>query len=134
MQERRRFRQIDPLDKRLSEETERLGKEARGTPPGIDRDSLIRRARVAETVRRAHGRMAQLARSESAHMKNNFQMTLDEKIAQAQRYVESGRHVIENQRLIVARIGGRPSTDLLESFERTQQIFEMDLADLLTMK
>jgi hypothetical protein len=61
-------------------------------------------------------------------------MTLDEKIAQAQRYVESGRHVIENQRLIVARIGGRPSTDLLESFERTQQIFEMDLADLLTMK
>jgi hypothetical protein len=49
MQERRRFQQFDPLDKRLSEEAERLRKEARGTPPGVERDRLIRRARLAET-------------------------------------------------------------------------------------
>jgi hypothetical protein len=49
MQERRRFKQIDPLDKRLSEEAERLRKEARGTPPGVERDRLIRLARQAET-------------------------------------------------------------------------------------
>jgi len=49
MQERRRFKQIDPLDKRLSEEAERLRKEARGTPPGVERDRLIRLTRQAET-------------------------------------------------------------------------------------
>lgn len=49
MQERRRFEQI-PLDRRLSEEVERLRKEARGTPPGVERDSLVRRARIAETA------------------------------------------------------------------------------------
>lgn len=50
MQERRRFKQIDPLDKRLSEEAERLRKEARGTPPGVARDGLNRRARLVETA------------------------------------------------------------------------------------
>ena len=50
MQERRRFDKIDPLDSRLPEEAERLRKEARGTPPGVERDRLIRRARLAETV------------------------------------------------------------------------------------
>jgi hypothetical protein len=49
MQERRRFQQIDPLDKRLSAEAQRLRKEARGTPPGVERERLIRRARLAET-------------------------------------------------------------------------------------
>ena len=46
---RRRFKPIDPLDKRLSEEADRLRKQARGTPPGVERDRLIRRARLAET-------------------------------------------------------------------------------------
>ena len=49
MQERR-FKPIDPLHNRLSEEAERLRKQARGTPPGVERDSLIRRARLAETA------------------------------------------------------------------------------------
>jgi hypothetical protein len=31
-QQRRRFKQIDPLDKRLAEEAERLRNEAEGTP------------------------------------------------------------------------------------------------------
>ena len=52
MAERRRFKQIDPLDKRLSEEAERLRKEARGTPPGVERDRLVRLARQAETAAR----------------------------------------------------------------------------------
>ena len=50
MQERQRFKPFDPLDNRLSEEAERLRKEARGTPPGVERDRLIRRARLAETA------------------------------------------------------------------------------------
>ena len=50
MQERQRFELIDPLDNRISEEAERLRKEARGTPPGVERDRLIRRARLAETA------------------------------------------------------------------------------------
>jgi hypothetical protein len=50
MQERRRFEQIDPLDNRLLEEAVRLGKEAMGTPPGIERERLIRRARQAEAA------------------------------------------------------------------------------------
>jgi hypothetical protein len=50
MVKRRRFKQIDPLDRSLSEEAERLRKEARGTPPGVERDKLIRKARLAETA------------------------------------------------------------------------------------
>jgi hypothetical protein len=50
MQKWRSFKQIDPLDKHLSEEAARLRKEARGTPPGVQRDRLIRRARLAETA------------------------------------------------------------------------------------
>ena len=50
MFQRRRFKQIDPLDKSLSEEVERLRKEARGTPAGVERDRLIRRARLAEAA------------------------------------------------------------------------------------
>jgi hypothetical protein len=50
MLERQRFKPIDPLDNRLSEVAERLRKEARGTPPGVERDRLIRRARFAETA------------------------------------------------------------------------------------
>jgi hypothetical protein len=50
MQKRRRFKPIDPLDKRLSEEAERLRKEASDTPPGVEREALLRRARQAETA------------------------------------------------------------------------------------
>ncbi|MET3840642.1 hypothetical protein ABIE49_002720 [Bradyrhizobium sp. OAE829] len=48
--ERRRFKQETPLDQRLEDHAKRLRKEARGTPPGIKRDELIRRARQAETA------------------------------------------------------------------------------------
>jgi hypothetical protein len=50
MPERRRFTQTEPLEKRLTAEAARLRKEARGTPPGIERDHLVRRARQAETA------------------------------------------------------------------------------------
>ena len=49
-QERRRFTQTEPLEKRLADEITRLRKEARGTPPGIERERLIRKARQAETA------------------------------------------------------------------------------------
>jgi hypothetical protein len=48
--ERPRFNQIDPLDENLSEQAERLRKEARGTPPGVARDKLLRKARQIETA------------------------------------------------------------------------------------
>lgn len=50
--ERRRFKQETPLDQRLEDHAKRLRREARGTPPGVKRDDLIRRARQAETAMR----------------------------------------------------------------------------------
>ena len=46
----RRFKGNGPLDKRLTEKAQRLRKEARGTPPGVTRDNLIRQAQQAETT------------------------------------------------------------------------------------
>lgn len=50
--ERRRFKQTTTLDHRLEDQANRLREEARGTPPGIERDRLIRRARQAEVAAR----------------------------------------------------------------------------------
>jgi hypothetical protein len=61
-------------------------------------------------------------------------MTSDEKIAQAQRHLDSGRIIIERQRALVASHGWASAADLLDCFERTQQIFEMDLAELRKTK
>jgi hypothetical protein len=47
--ERRSFKPSAPLDQRLEEQAKRLRKEARGTPPGVEREKLIRLARQAET-------------------------------------------------------------------------------------
>jgi hypothetical protein len=49
MQRRRFSQKIDSLEDRLAEEAAKLRKEAQGTPPGIDRERLLRRARQAET-------------------------------------------------------------------------------------
>ncbi len=46
--ERRRFRQIQSLEKRLAEEAKRLRAEAKLLPPGAERDEMIRKARQAE--------------------------------------------------------------------------------------
>jgi hypothetical protein len=50
VQQRRRVKQTLSLDQRLTDQAERLKKEARGTPPGIERERLLRRARHAETA------------------------------------------------------------------------------------
>jgi hypothetical protein len=47
---RRRFTQTSTLEQRLLAEAERLRKQARGTPPGVERERLLRRARQAETA------------------------------------------------------------------------------------
>jgi hypothetical protein len=47
--QRRRFKQNQSLEERLSEEAKRLRSEAKLLPPGAVRDELIRRARQAET-------------------------------------------------------------------------------------
>ena len=60
-------------------------------------------------------------------------MTLDEQIAMAMRHVETGRENVNRQHHFVAR--GLPrSAELLDSFERTQEIFESDLAALIKRK
>ena len=46
----RRFKQSVPIDQRLIEQAKRLRKEAKGIPPGVEREKLIRRARQAETA------------------------------------------------------------------------------------
>jgi hypothetical protein len=50
MPEHRRFTQAIPFEARFAEEAKRLRKEARGTPPGVERERLIRKARQAETA------------------------------------------------------------------------------------
>ena len=49
MVDRHGFKQSASLDQRLLEQAERLRKEARGTPPGVERDRLLKLARQAET-------------------------------------------------------------------------------------
>jgi hypothetical protein len=48
--QRRRFKQSEPLENRLADEAAKLRKEAQGTPPGIVRETLLRRARQAEAA------------------------------------------------------------------------------------
>jgi hypothetical protein len=48
--QRRRIRQTVPLEERLIQEAARLRQLARGTPPGIERERMIRRARQAESA------------------------------------------------------------------------------------
>jgi hypothetical protein len=50
--ERRRFKQTNPLDRRLEEQAKRLRREAEAVPPGVERDRLMRQARQAETAAR----------------------------------------------------------------------------------
>lgn len=52
MPERRRFTQTTSIEGRLAEEAKRLRKQAQGTPPGIERERLVRRARQLETASR----------------------------------------------------------------------------------
>jgi hypothetical protein len=49
MQSRRRFTQTLSLEERLAEEAERLREEAKSLPPGAARETLLRKARQAET-------------------------------------------------------------------------------------
>jgi hypothetical protein len=46
---RRRFKQTQSLEERLSEEAKRLREEAKLLPPGAVREALLRKARQAET-------------------------------------------------------------------------------------
>ena len=46
---RRRFKQSQSLEERLSEEAKRLREEARVLPPGTVREALLRKARQCET-------------------------------------------------------------------------------------
>jgi hypothetical protein len=47
--QRRRFKQIKSLEERLSEEAKRLRGEAKSRPPSPQRETLLRKARQAET-------------------------------------------------------------------------------------
>ncbi len=47
---RRRFTQTTSLEERLAKEARQLRKQAQGTPPGVERDLLVRKARRAETA------------------------------------------------------------------------------------
>ena len=65
MQERQRFKPIDPLHNRLSEEAERLRTEARGTPPGVERDQAYSQGAACGN-RLPHERVAQLKGSSAS--------------------------------------------------------------------
>jgi hypothetical protein len=55
MQRRRRFKQTQSLEERLTEEAKRLRAEAKLLPPGAARDEMVRKARQAETASRMNG-------------------------------------------------------------------------------
>jgi hypothetical protein len=50
MPERRRFTQTTSVEERLAKEATQLREQAQGTPPGVERDLLVRKARRAETA------------------------------------------------------------------------------------
>jgi hypothetical protein len=50
MPERRRFTQTTSLEESLAKEATQLRKQAQGTPPGVERDLLVRKARRAEQL------------------------------------------------------------------------------------
>jgi hypothetical protein len=56
--QRRRFKQTQTLEERLIDEAKRLRAEAKLLPPGADRETLIRRARQAETGSHMSGWLA----------------------------------------------------------------------------
>jgi hypothetical protein len=61
--------------------------------------------------------------------------TWEERCADAQRRVTDGHRAIDHQRSIIAsqralRLNTQASEDLLAAFERSQEIFEEDLARL----
>ena len=58
MPERRRFTQTTSLEERLAKEATQLRKQAQGTPPGVERDLLVRKARRAESASRMTGWLA----------------------------------------------------------------------------
>jgi hypothetical protein len=47
--QRRRIKQVQSLEERLGKEAKRLREEAKLLPAGIDRDTLLRKARQCET-------------------------------------------------------------------------------------
>jgi hypothetical protein len=49
MTKRRRFEQTQDLEIRLADEAKRLREEARSLPPGTTRETVLRKARQAET-------------------------------------------------------------------------------------
>jgi hypothetical protein len=61
MPEHRRFTQTISLEGSFPEEAKRLRKQAQGTLPGIERERLVRRARVRDSF--SHERVADLTRA-----------------------------------------------------------------------
>jgi hypothetical protein len=62
--------------------------------------------------------------------------TWEDRHANAQRHVTDGRRAIDHQRLVIGKQGAlrldtRASEDLLAAFERSQEIFEGNLARVL---
>jgi hypothetical protein len=49
MQRRRRFKQTVCLEQSLAQEAERLREQAKKLPPGSERETLLRKARQADT-------------------------------------------------------------------------------------
>jgi hypothetical protein len=60
-----RRQQVEPHRRSLSEEAEKLRKEARGTPPGVEGDRLLKRARQADSASRPSERQSTPAKQDS---------------------------------------------------------------------
>jgi len=58
MPPRRRFKQVETLEYRLTAEAANLRKQAEGLAPGVRRDELLRKARQAETASQMNDRLS----------------------------------------------------------------------------
>ena len=72
MPERRRFKQTTSLEERLAKEATQLRKQAQGTPPGFERELLVRKARRAETASHMIEWLASAAKHQDRFIRNGY--------------------------------------------------------------
>ena len=72
MRERRRFTQTTSLEESLAKEATQLRKQAQGTPPGVERDLLVRKACRAETASHAPSGRPRATRTKVSSIRNGY--------------------------------------------------------------
>ena len=109
MPERRRFTQTTSLEERLAKEAKRLRKQAQGTPPGIERERLVRKARRAETASRMTEWLASGDKHQDKFNRNGYLSPIKElHVWRRKRLAASQRHTSKRCIPSASRIATTP--------------------------